>query len=421
MAQEDQTPKCSSSNSGGGGGGGGGGSGGGGRSSKKQKQKKVPQRGLGVAQLEKIRLEEQQKKDAASVVFTAPPPPPPPPPQPPIPPKPSYTTLVPILNYNPSNQSTTSVPYSTDLLSQNSIFRLPQSVEIPSPNTVPLVPGFVNGSKAWNSRDYYDLDKETSSGVDPGLAFRTTSNLPYESSPIWPLPSTIQRAQQYLQPPSMVNSSSSVVNFQIEPPSNQIYYGKYTPVPAMWPEEEKMVGMKRPYPFSMDNPPGPHSFPHKSPAIVHSISSKSDESSNSGTFCFEPGNQSFREGGPPCSAAASSEPDPKKCNKGNGVFNGDFLSLAPPTTTSACPTSNFIYPSAYLASQNHELPDFGLLPYQGNVDDPLLQPRPGRSNQQQQQPYYSFFPPATAQNGQETSTINGDSEVGGSVDLNLKL
>jgi flagellar basal body-associated protein FliL len=32
----------------------------------KKKQKKVPQRGLGVAQLEKIRLEEQQKKVNAS-------------------------------------------------------------------------------------------------------------------------------------------------------------------------------------------------------------------------------------------------------------------------------------------------------------------------------------------------------------------
>ncbi|KAF7849246.1 hypothetical protein BT93_L1049 [Corymbia citriodora subsp. variegata] len=64
MAQEDQTQKCSNSSSGGnitiasnnsi-------------RSSKKQKQKKVPQRGLGVAQLEKIRIEEQQKRDAATI------------------------------------------------------------------------------------------------------------------------------------------------------------------------------------------------------------------------------------------------------------------------------------------------------------------------------------------------------------------
>ncbi|CAI9780618.1 unnamed protein product [Fraxinus pennsylvanica] len=46
-------------------GGGGGVDDGGGSRSKKTKQKKVPQKGLGVAQFEKIRLEEQQKKGAA--------------------------------------------------------------------------------------------------------------------------------------------------------------------------------------------------------------------------------------------------------------------------------------------------------------------------------------------------------------------
>ncbi|KAK9152956.1 hypothetical protein Sjap_000436 [Stephania japonica] len=50
MAQEEQQ-RCSNSSSGGGS-----------RTTKKLKQRKIPQRGLGVAQLEKIRLEEQQKK-----------------------------------------------------------------------------------------------------------------------------------------------------------------------------------------------------------------------------------------------------------------------------------------------------------------------------------------------------------------------
>lgn len=35
-----------------------------GKSTKQQRKKKIPQRGLGVAQLEKIRLEEQQKRQA---------------------------------------------------------------------------------------------------------------------------------------------------------------------------------------------------------------------------------------------------------------------------------------------------------------------------------------------------------------------
>ncbi|RWW21115.1 hypothetical protein GW17_00014751 [Ensete ventricosum] len=62
------------------------------RTGKKNKQKKIPQRGLGVAQLEKLRLEEQQKKAAAAAAssssdpstqgFGLPPPPPPPQQQP---------------------------------------------------------------------------------------------------------------------------------------------------------------------------------------------------------------------------------------------------------------------------------------------------------------------------------------------------
>ncbi|XP_030442700.1 protein SPEAR2-like isoform X1 [Syzygium oleosum] len=55
MGQEERNPKCSISSYGGVRT----------RSSKKQKQKKVPQRGLGVAQLEKIRIEEQQKNYAS--------------------------------------------------------------------------------------------------------------------------------------------------------------------------------------------------------------------------------------------------------------------------------------------------------------------------------------------------------------------
>lgn len=75
MAREEQFLGYGYSCGGGGGdgsgsGGSGGDNGGGsvGRVSKKVKQKKVPQRGLGVAQLEKIRLEEQQKMEASNVL-----------------------------------------------------------------------------------------------------------------------------------------------------------------------------------------------------------------------------------------------------------------------------------------------------------------------------------------------------------------
>ncbi|KAL7218331.1 hypothetical protein ACSBR2_011574 [Camellia fascicularis] len=173
MAQEEHNHRCSNSSSGGGGN----------RSSKKLKQKKVPQRGLGVAQLEKIRLEEKEKKDAL------------------------------------------------------------------------LLSNIVKTIKC--------------SGLGGGLdhnrfACRSTLNLPYESNPILPPPNIIQRTLQF----QLQNSSSSMVNVssgtslsseikyhQMEPPSNQSFYGNNcTP---LWHEEEKMVGMKRPYPFPPDNPPGP--------------------------------------------------------------------------------------------------------------------------------------------------------------------
>lgn len=68
MAQEEENAFGCSYSSGGGGsrGGGGGGSGGGSCRPKKIKPKKVPQRGLGVAQLEKIRIEEEQKNVIAA-------------------------------------------------------------------------------------------------------------------------------------------------------------------------------------------------------------------------------------------------------------------------------------------------------------------------------------------------------------------
>lgn len=55
-----------------------------------------------------------------------------------------------------------------------------------------------------------------------------------------------------------------------------------------------MVGMKRPYPFSLDNPPGP-SFNYKFPTPVAPI--RSDESAscgNGGTFNFDAGDTIYR-------------------------------------------------------------------------------------------------------------------------------
>lgn len=214
MGKEEKTQKCTSP------------SGGFSRSSnskKTNKQKKVPQRGLGVAQLEKIRLEEQQKKAAS--VLTSPTPPasnslPSPTKSSPCVPNPT-----PIRHYQPPS----SIPFpfpslpSLDLPSPNSILGPPNVDVVPKPNTVGTVPLPNNGTRGFeipghgnvvvpnlcNPNYEYtsaDLNKETSTGVlDPGFAFRPSlNNLPTfdQSNPIWPLPSFPHRTQLFHhQPP----------------------------------------------------------------------------------------------------------------------------------------------------------------------------------------------------------------------------
>lgn len=235
MAQEDQTQKCSNTSSG--------------ASlgfasitrssSKKTKPKKVPQRGLGVAQLEKIRLEDQQKKAAAAVILSTPS-------SLSSPTKSTSSSCpsVPIRHFYHSNhnQPPSSIPFpslpSLDLPSPNSIFRPPliptQNIDvIRKPiSTVPLGNnnnnngghgfeiqghGSNNVPNLWNPCDFNLDQKESSnSGIDPGLAFRSTLNLPFESSnPIWPLTNVPQRTQPYHQqpppPPSMVRHFFFVV------------------------------------------------------------------------------------------------------------------------------------------------------------------------------------------------------------------
>ncbi|KAF9666604.1 hypothetical protein SADUNF_Sadunf16G0246000 [Salix dunnii] len=402
MVQEEQTKKYNTSN----------GHGDGGisnghisRSCRKHKQKKVPQRGLGVAQLEKIRLEEQQKNDV-SVNLPSPPP---------ISlTKPSNLSM-PIQNIYESRS--TSTPYLPDLSSPGSLFR-PENVELINSNsTIPLansvgwlsaaVQGQKNAPKMWNSSDY-NHEKENF-WVDPALAFRYNLNLPYESNPIWPLPSLIQRAQQHRQhsssPCSMVNassgssSSSSWQTFQMEPPSNQISYENYIPV---WIEEEKMVGKKRARPLSLGNPPGSSFHCYKCPTNT--------SSGNAGLYNFSFSNQDCREDS--CSAWIL-EPASKKIIAENGACKADFLTPDPPPR----PTNFKLKPSAFLDFHNFESFDFDSLPYQGNVEDQILQ------QPDQQQAYYCFLPPALMQIGHPTKINNnytGD-EVGENIDLNLKL
>ncbi|XVF18736.1 hypothetical protein REPUB_Repub11eG0048800 [Reevesia pubescens] len=405
MAQEDQIRRCSNSNTSTGGDSGIGNNFG--RSSKKQRPTKVPQRGLGVAQLEKIRIEEQQKKDAAVAVIS-----------PPNTQHKSPYLSLPIPNFHPSNQScSSSISFpAADVSRPNSIFRPPLSVQnidiVSTSNTVLLTscsqgwnPGGAilpgngslnnNGHKFWSSCEY-NIEKECSE-LDPGLVFRTNLSLPYESEPIWPnLPSLMQRAQPFLQPSSsMVSSriSSSMLNFQMEPPSNQsyAYYGNCSL--NLLPAEEKVYSLLF-IPWENSN------FKYLFQYCIYLGKLMEEPSGSSSNF----------------------ESKSKKSIKQNEV-DGDFLTLAPPTTTLMCSTLKFKHPPSNLIYYNCELPDLeSLANYQASFEDSII--RHGASGLNQYRPYYSFFPPAMVQFDRATTITMANckgGEVGGHVDLNLKL
>ncbi|KAI3753705.1 hypothetical protein L2E82_25766 [Cichorium intybus] len=304
MAHEEHTPRCSNS------------SGGGGRLSKKLKNKKVPQRGMGVAQLEKIILEEQHKNDLAiltpnSTGFRPPPSIPLPPPLPP--------------NHRPLIPTTAAM----------------------NPNFLSKPMHTISNGRNQNQNQYGGLDH-----------CPYAAGMQYESNlSVWrPLPTTIaQRSQLFQQPCSSslgnvslgttsTSSSSSVMNIQMEPPSNQSYCSNN--YPPLWPHEEKMVGMKRPYPFPTENMPIP-SFKIKLHFSPITRSNESTSCSNGGT------------------------------NPVSRLITKDFLSLAP---TRALPSEDKFGPFS--------------------LGEPTLPPH---------QPMYSFFPATKTHgnnNGEEDEHVD---------------
>ncbi|XP_047335989.1 uncharacterized protein LOC124939572 [Impatiens glandulifera] len=213
----------------------------------------------------------------------------------------------------------------------------------------------------------------------------------------------------------------------MEPPSNQSFYGTSTnDYTSFWPEEDnRIVGMKRPYPFSMDNPTGPSfriryppppppppplnltqplplmSLPLHLPPFAASIT-RSEESAALPNL--DSSNLVFRD------RHSSAFQDIRKQMQASRVDNGDFLSLAPPSTT------------------NHTRdtpPEIEYLPCQGGGGEEM--------GSRQRQPFYSFFPSAKAPSDDPSGSMHegggSSSSSGGGgggaekkhVDLNLKL
>ncbi|KAI3457394.1 hypothetical protein Pfo_014057 [Paulownia fortunei] len=429
MAQEEHILSSSHSGSGGGGGGSGGGGGPSSNRSKNVKQKKVPQRGLGVAQLEKIRLEEQRKREAlqaanvlannaiGSASDTAP------------------CLAVQCPSFGPSlSHSPNSVPLPpspTNFPSPNALYRSAPSVPIQITNQLNGGGGEIglqtvsspgNGSmpRLWNSE--YNLEGEKQRVDHLGFAFGPQVNLQYESNaPVLPLPSVPQRSYQFQRPPSpVVNASSgispsSVLSSQMEPPSNQSLRGNnYT---SLRPEEDKMVGMKRSYPFSLESPPAP-SFPGNFQPTYAAPRSRSDElpSCSSGyTAQMEPRNKYMRNG--PSNSSTVPERNPSDVMRDDGRLNGDFLTLAPPAAASPPLNSKHKHPSDYSGHQGPDLSDFKCLPNQENLKSQIHQLGPSGSKEQP----FSFFPIKSQVDQTTTRVSSGNGEKGEKIDLSLKL
>lgn len=174
-----------------------------------------------------------------------------------------------------------------------------------------------------------------------------------------------------------------------------------------------MVGMKRPYPFSPDFPPVP-AFQCKFPPGYVNLSSRSPESASCSNECaasLESGNLLKREA--PSGSWTLSESKPRNVVRQKKALNGDFLTLA-------LPTAAFPYQhSSNSTVRSREILNLESVTCQGVAEEPSTSSAKSRSVQQ---PIYGFFPTARVQISQEgTNKRSCHVEVGGNVDLNLKL
>uniref|UniRef100_M1AX47 Uncharacterized protein n=2 Tax=Solanum tuberosum TaxID=4113 RepID=M1AX47_SOLTU len=202
----------------------------------------------------------------------------------------------------------------------------------------------------------------------------------------------------------------------MEPPSNQSYHG-YNYLP-LWPDEVKRVGIKRPYPFPPEFPPVPTfhcKFPPRYDAPMSTANSDSRTYLKRFDISPEVSVVLVVEYSPLTSLVDQLVREvPLKSRNvvgQNRALNGDFLTLAPPTAVGA--VNQQVFPN--IAPQNIELFKFETLPFQEVSEEPSTRSSLNRSVQQR---VFRFFPPPNVQIGQPGNTHG---EVGGKVDLNLKL
>ncbi|KAL5147123.1 hypothetical protein HKD37_06G016863 [Glycine soja] len=356
-----------------------------GRPCKKPKPKRVPQRGLGVAQLEKIRLEEEQKEKVVQAAIAS-----------------STNPLLDMhhqfLNCHHSNQpsSPNSLPSSTVSFANSS------GGSNAGLHGIPAL-GHVSGPQLW---DPHDFDFGKNLGMDPaGLAF--TSSLAFDSNPIRPLSNWMQTQHHHPFSPmvsvSSGTSSTTMPHSSVEQPSNQNYSGSY----VSKRQEEKMIGIKRPNPFSLAT--SPVSSSNFKP-LTFATTMKASETIPCGSgrgFNLDFGNSTLRE--IPSLSASNSNMNSKKNKKGKKNIGGDFLRLAPPTQ---CSCSKLKSSSAFVSSN-----------LKGNMKDQVAPPPGFNQTNQQRQYRYNSIPPSTkvTQIGQQSDRFQNCNVVGESIDLDLNL
>ncbi|XP_008784012.2 uncharacterized protein LOC103703061 [Phoenix dactylifera] len=369
---------------------------------KKNKQNKIPQRGLGVAQLEKLRIEEQQKNVASSSssasqgmsLF------------------PSQQPILPFLTA-PNDPN----PMLRPVVNPDPLLGHPETISTPASyfnNTLPQVlensiAGSGNSGNGflpmlWNTAEPSPLN---AGALPRDFGFRTPPDAEWRSSGL-----LRRRQQQQVSPISVVNKalppSSSGASLQMEPPSNQSYTSNYN-LSSFWPEEERVVGMKRRWPFHLDGMPGHTSFPCKNPSFSSSHL-KPNESmhdfikseTKTTDFRGETSSSSI------CDIECKRFVDLDNSNKENGgAMDGGFLSLglSPASCIPKLKQATLIQPPSVL-----DYPEFSFVPSQGSMSDAISSSQP---------PFYSFLP--MGPNSCEKTLNEPRREALDGVDLNLKL
>ncbi|XP_020100770.1 uncharacterized protein LOC109718780 [Ananas comosus] len=291
----------------------------GGASKKSKTKKKIPQRGLGVAQLEKL-LEEQRRSTSTSQI--------------PVPPLFKDSFLKPAAAVDPA----------------------------PTPSSAAI--DLFEGPLPTRCFDYR------------GQVFEPPRNPTWASYPV-----------------PLVNKALLP---EIELPSNQNYCSSYSITPPL--EDERMVGMKRPWPFVINSNSG--SFPCKIPQPCSShLASTESQSYGIDSTRFDYRTTLFRSD----NSSSNMKPRdwrttnviPNKGGKENGATStdGGFLTLATPSS-----------------SVRQDCTKCSSVPLLGSSTDGI-----GSSLQ----PFYSFLPVDSTISERALDDRKGD--VSDDVDLNLKL